>query len=75
MKKLIASALLGLSLALGAAGAAHAEPVPAQAAYGWKLAGRYYSYQAAYKAARYLEYKGYDTYIKKCGGYWCVYYQ
>ena len=44
-----------------------------QAAKGWRLAGAYRSYQAACRKADELEACGYETCIKKQGGYYCVY--
>lgn len=44
-----------------------------EAAKGWRLAGKYRSYQAACRKADQLEACGYDTCIQKQGGYYCVY--
>jgi hypothetical protein len=72
MGKMIAGALLGLAVAMcGVPGVV--APVAAQAAHGWRLAGRYSTYEAACRKADQLEACGYETYIKRQNGYYCVY--
>lgn len=46
-----------------------------QAPYGWRLAGKYRSYAAAYRKADQLEENGYETYVKMQGRYYWVYYR
>jgi hypothetical protein len=72
VKKLFAATLLGLAVALGGVPGVVA-PATAQAASGWRLAGKYRSYEQACRKADQLEQLGYDTCIKKQGGCYCVY--
>jgi hypothetical protein len=72
VKKVFAAALLGLAVALCGVPGVMA-PATAQAADGWKLAGKYRSYEKACRKAEQLEKEGYETCIKKQGGYYCVY--
>jgi hypothetical protein len=74
MRQLVLAGLLGLALAPPAFTlAAPTETVGVSAQARWRLAGKYRSYQAACDKADELEDCGYDTRIKKQGGYWCVY--
>ena len=74
MKKMFAAALLGLTVALcGVPGVV--APATSQAAYGWRLAGKYCSYEAACRKADQLEACNYQTCVRKQGGYYCVYYR
>ena len=73
MKKLIVAGLMALSVALAPATAAQPGRTIVHAA-GWRFAGKYRSYKAAYRAACYLERQGYQTCMKKSpDGCWCVY--
>ena len=75
MKNLLIAALLGLATAAGLTAAPPSAPPGAEAVCYWRFAGAYRTYEEAYRKARWLQARGYQTGIKKEGGYYCVYYR
>jgi hypothetical protein len=74
VQKILAADLLSLAVVLtGVPGVV--TPPAAQAAKGWRLAGKYRGYEAACRKADQLEACGYQACVKKQGRAWCVYYR